>query len=115
MPEFYFRKVKDRKPIEFEVVDGQQSLTACKEFFENKFTTGEVSEDLDATNDLSENTFDDLHIEYTHIFLNFNISTAQLMNASSIEVCEIFRRLQEASTFNPQEKRKAPPRKMREL
>ena len=115
MPEFYFRKVKDRKPIEFEVVDGQQSLTACKEFFENKFTTGEVSEDLDATNDLSENTFDDLHIEYTHIFLNFNISTAQLMNASSIEVCEIFRRLQEASTFSPQEKRKAPPRKMREL
>ena len=42
----FTRKVEDRKPIEFEVVDGQQRLTACKEFFENKFATGEVSETL---------------------------------------------------------------------
>lgn len=115
MPKFYFRKVEKRGPIEFEVVDGQQRLTACAEFFENKFATGEISEDLDVSNDLSGKKFEDLPIEYTNIFLNFNISTAQLVNASELEVREIFRRLQEGSTLNPQEKRNALTGNMRDF
>lgn len=98
LPKFYFLKLSD-DPEEFEVVDGQQRLTAIFEFFDDELALtktateefgGEIYSELpEATQD----TFDDFEIEFDII-----------EDAEEWEVKEFFQRLQEGLPLTSSEK-----------
>ena len=105
MPKFWFRKVNDTN-FEFEVVDGQQRITAFKKFFIGDFAVGKISDDLHNPS-LVGMKFKDLPSEFGDKFLNFEINTTEIRDTEEGEIRELFLRLQEGSTLNPQEKRNA--------
>ncbi len=98
LPKFYLLKTNE-EPEEFEVVDGQQRLTAIFEFFDNslslstksaKLFRGLYYEDLpSATSD----AFDDFEIEYDEI-----------TDASEQELKDFFQRLQQGLPLTSSEK-----------
>jgi hypothetical protein len=98
LPKFYFLKTSE-DPEEFEVVDGQQRLSAIFEFFDDALELSEdsaqrfgakiYSELPDATSD----AFDDFEIEYDEI-----------TDATDDEVKGFFQRLQEGLPLTSSEK-----------
>lgn len=98
LPKFYFQKTREN-PDEFDVVDGQQRLTAIWEFFEGEIKLSEEQAakvgGVDYT-DLDEavsDAFDDYEIEYDEI-----------TNATDEELKEFFQRLQAGLPLTSSEK-----------
>lgn len=98
LPKFYLLKTGSN-PDEFEVLDGQQRLTAIFEFFDNQFPLSEESAQefggrlyRDLPSDVSDN-FDDFEIEYDEI-----------EDAGEEEQREFFQRLQQGLPLTSSEK-----------
>ncbi|MER9926033.1 DUF262 domain-containing protein [Mesorhizobium sp. M0048] len=98
LPKFYFQKTQEN-PEEFDVVDGQQRLTAIWEFLGGELTlTSEQAaqfggSDYDSLPEALSDAFDDYEIEYDEI-----------TNATDAEVKEFFQRLQGGLPLTSSEK-----------
>ena len=88
LPKFYFQLVNDSRE-EFEVVDGQQRLSAIFEFFD-----GELSLPNSATEEFGGKTYEDLSDHYRDIFDDFEIEYDVIKSADDSEVKDFFQRLQ---------------------
>lgn len=108
LPKFYFQKTHDN-PNEFDVVDGQQRLTAIWEFFEGELKlSGEEKEQFGGVDYASlpealSDAFDDYEIEYEEI-----------TNATDEDVKEFFKRLQEGLPLTSSERLNAVHSKLRD-
>jgi Protein of unknown function DUF262 len=98
LPKFYFQKTHEN-PDEFDVVDGQQRLTAIWEFYEGELTLSEEQakefggSDLEHLPEALSDAFDDYEIEYDEI-----------SEGTDEEVKEFFQRLQEGLPLTASEK-----------
>jgi hypothetical protein len=98
LPKFYFQKTQEN-PDEFDVVDGQQRLTAIWEFMDGELNlSSEQAAKFGGVNytglpEILSDAFDDYEIEYDEI-----------TNATDPEVKEFFQRLQEGLPLTSSEK-----------
>lgn len=108
LPKFYFQKTHEN-PDEFDVVDGQQRLTAIWEFYEGELKLSkEQAEQFGGADYASlpetlSDTFDDYEIEYDEI-----------TNATDEEVKDFFQRLQEGLRLTSSEKLNSVHSKLRD-
>lgn len=109
LPKFYFLKV-NHNPEEFEVLDGQQRLTAIWEFFDDELELSKESEQefgakrySELSDDLSD-AFDDYEIEYD-----------QITDAAEEDQKEFFQRLQEGLPLTTSEKLNSVHGKLRDF
>jgi hypothetical protein len=102
IPKIYIRtkiNLKTRASIR-EVVDGQQRLRAIIDFASNRFSIDKRSEQF------SGQTYETLPDENKDMFLRYDFSVEQLINASDNDVLEIFARLNSYNVrLNPAEQR----------
>lgn len=115
IPKIYLRVLPAGGIYESEVVDGQQRLRTIWEYLENAFPLGKESIDFDGMENLDGKYFDDLSSDQRDIIGSFNLTIAELEDASDIEVRELFLRLQEGASLTPPEKRNAMVGNMREF
>jgi hypothetical protein len=107
LPKFYFVKLDED---EFEVVDGQQRLTAIYEFFGNELPLSDESTEIfggPKYKDLSQrtaDTFDDFEIEYDEI-----------EDAEEEELKDFFQRLQQGLPLTSSEKLNSVHSKLRDF
>jgi len=102
IPKFYI--TPGQGDVEFEVVDGQQRMTAIWDFMEGKFT---ISGDFDRWGKLSEVSYQDLSSDLREYFGQFKLDFVILKEVKDGEVEELFVRLQEGVQANSAEKRNA--------
>ena len=114
LPKFYLRTDNTRSKYSYEVVDGQQRLTAIWQFCDNKYPLGEESETL-PQGDLSGKHHDDLDKNLQEDLGNFEMTFVIVESATDVEVRDLFKRLQEGVPLNPAEKRNAIASKMRDF
>jgi hypothetical protein len=104
LPKFYIRTSIDlstRQSIR-EVVDGQQRLRAILDFANDKLTLTQRAGDLKGYR------YSTLPSDLQEIFLNYNLSVEQLVNATDNDVLAVFARLNSyGTTLNPAENRHA--------
>lgn len=108
IPKVYLRKLGAGAPFKFDAVDGQQRLRALWEFFDDKLPLQYV-EPLDIVDGHSINgkTFSQLHQDLQDRFSNFQVSIAQIKEATNDEITNLFSRLQMGVSLNPAELRNA--------
>ena len=98
LPKFYFLKTSD-KPVEYEVVDGQQRLAAIYEFLDNSLPlSAETAKQFGAT------FYKDLPDDASDAFDDFEIDFDEIEDASDVEIKEFFQRLQEGLPLTSSEK-----------
>ena len=108
LPKFYFQKTHEN-PNEFDVVDGQQRLTAIWEFFEGELKLSDEQAarfggaDYAGLPEALSDAFDDYEIEYDEI-----------TDATDEEVKQFFKRLQEGLPLTSSEKLNAVHSKLRD-
>jgi len=104
VPKFYVRKVDSDN---YEVVDGQQRISAIWDFLDNKFDLDPLAESFPAFGDLSGMKMSDLPVEAEDWLLGFSLSFCEIQEATEVEIRDLFKRLQEGVSLNPAEKRHA--------
>src|SRR5438034_995186 len=96
LPKFYFLKIDDDQ---FEVVDGQQRLTAIYEFFGNELElSGESAKAFGGA------FYKDLKPKFSDAFDDFEIEYDLIEDASEEELKQFFQRLQQALPLTSSEK-----------
>jgi len=114
IPKFYI--ARSTGGFEYEVVDGQQRITAILDFMDGKFPLPDDTEiDRWKHTDLTGAYFDDLPLEIQSHINEFNLNFVLLNKASDEEVRDLFRRLQEGIAMNEAEKRNALMGNMRDF
>lgn len=109
LPKFYFLKTSN-KPIEYEVVDGQQRLTAIYEFLDNSLPlSAETAKRFGGT------YYKDLPDDLSDAFDDFEIDFDEIEDASDVEIKEFFQRLQEGLPLTSSEKLNAVDSKLRDF
>ena len=98
LPKFYFLKTNE-EPEEFEVVDGQQRLTAIFEFFDNEILLAPKSAKM-----FSGYRYDDLPSAASDAFDDFEIEYDEITEASEQELKVFFQRLQQGLPLTSSEK-----------
>jgi len=96
LPKFYF--VKNAED-EYEVVDGQQRLTAIYEFF-----ASELALAPDSTEQFGGPYYKDLKAKYSDAFDDFEIDYDEVEDATEAELKQFFQRLQEGLPLTSSEK-----------
>jgi hypothetical protein len=107
IPKIYLRKLSEGSPYEHEVADGQQRLRAIWEFCEDKFAISDDAEPFDKYGDLKGKRYSELHSDAQDNIGLYQLTIAELHDASEIEIRDLFLRLQEGVSLNPAEKRNA--------
>lgn len=98
LPKFYFVRTSE-SPDVFEVVDGQQRISAIFEFLDNEL------ELLPATaSEFGGGIYDDLNDEISDAFDDFEIQYDQIEDADEHEIKEFFLRLQDGLPLTASEK-----------
>ncbi|MFI6708499.1 DUF262 domain-containing protein [Nonomuraea sp. NPDC050478] len=98
LPKFYFAKTSSN-PDEFDVVDGQQRLSAIFEFF-----SGDLELSDDSAAKFGGRTYDDLPDQVTDLFDDFEIEYDEITEASDHDIQEFFQRLQRGVILTAAEK-----------
>ena len=98
LPKFYFLKLLD-EPEEYEVVDGQQRLSAIFEFFDNELFLSETS-----AKEFGGSEYKTLPDKVTDAFDDYEIEFDEIVDATDEEVKEFFQRLQEGLPLTSSEK-----------
>jgi hypothetical protein len=98
LPKFYFLKVDD-DPEEFEVVDGQQRLSAIFDFFDNT-----LSLSAESTKRFKASCYKDLPSANSDAFDDFEIEYDEIADADEPELKEFFQRLQRGLPLTSSEK-----------
>jgi hypothetical protein len=96
VPVLYFRKVGDEA---FECVDGQQRLTAIWEFFDNKISLSQESQETHGGP-----LYKDLKPSGSDKFDDYILQIEEIEEATDDEVKELFQRLQLGTALNTPEK-----------
>lgn len=96
LPKFYLLKQSDDQ---YEVVDGQQRLSAIYEFFSN-----ELSLPSDAIESFGGQFYKDLSTKYADEFDDFEIEFDEIEDASEEEIKLFFQRLQQGLPLSSSEK-----------
>jgi hypothetical protein len=107
LPKFYFLKTA---ADEYEVVDGQQRLTAIYEFFAN-----ELPLTSDSTTLFGGPYYKDLNAEYSDAFDDFEIDYDEIEGATEAELKQFFQRLQEGLPLTSSEKLNSVHSKLRDF
>ena len=113
IPKIYVASV-DYEGYSWEVVDGQQRMTAVLNFIDDKFALGTDSKDL-PYGDLSGKSHSELPKEALLDFGTFVFDVMEIRDHSGYEVRHLFRRLQEGVSLNAAEVRNAMYGKMRDF
>lgn len=98
LPKFYFVKTND-EPEEFEVVDGQQRLTAIFEFFDNELPLSSQS-----AKEFGAEFYKDLPSDTSDGFDDFEIEYDEIIEATEQELKNFFQRLQQGLPLTSSEK-----------
>jgi uncharacterized protein with ParB-like and HNH nuclease domain len=96
LPKFYFLKVNDDQ---FEVVDGQQRLSAIYEFFGNELELSDVSSE-----DFGGSFYKDIKAKFSDAFDDFEIEFDLIEEASEEDLKQFFQRLQQGLPLTSSEK-----------
>src|SRR6267143_1035803 len=107
LPKFYFVKGDDE---DYEVVDGQQRLTAIYEFFGN-----ELELSTESTAMFGGPFYKDLKTKISDAFDDFEIDYDEIENASEEELKQFFQRLQGGLPLRSSEKLNAVHSKLRDF
>jgi hypothetical protein len=107
LPKFYFVKGDDE---DYEVVDGQQRLTAIYEFFGN-----ELELSTESTAAFGGRFYKDLKTKTSDAFDDFEIDYDEIENASEEELKQFFQRLQGGLPLRSSEKLNAVHSKLRDF
>jgi len=107
LPKFYFVQTAED---EYEVVDGQQRLTAIYEFFANELPLSEASQKL-----FGGPFYKDLKAKYSDSFDDFEIDYDEIEDAAEEELKQFFQRLQEGLPLRSSEKLNALHSKLRDF
>ncbi len=107
--EFPFPKVVLRQTVDLktkkskrEIIDGQQRLTTIRDFIDNKFKLTVVSKKYGGK------FFEDLDPEVQSTLLSYEVSTDNIITATTEEILEVFRRINSYTLpLNTSEKRHA--------
>jgi len=109
LPKFYFQKTHDN-PDEFDVVDGQQRLTAIWEFLD-----GEFSLSAESATEFGGERYEDLQEDVSDAFDDYEIEYDEITNATDEDVKEFFQRLQEGLPLTSSEKLNSVHSKLRDF
>lgn len=109
LPKFYFVKVSDT-PEEYEVVDGQQRLTAIFEFLDNELPLSESS-----AKKVGATYYKDLDDDVSDEFDDFEVQFDEITKATDEDLKEFFLRLQEGLPLTSSEKLNAVDSKLRDF
>lgn len=106
LPKFYFVKLNEE---DYEVVDGQQRLTAVYEFFANTLALSEGSAQV-----FGGPYYKDLKSKLSDAFDDFEIEYDEIEDASEEELKEFFQRLQQGLPLTSSEKLNSVHSKLRD-
>lgn len=98
LPKFYFSKTSN-SPEEFEVVDGQQRLSAIFDFFEGKLAIGPRSKE-----EYGGVRYEDLNDDVVDRFDDYELEIDVITDATEQELREFFQRLQGGLQLTASEK-----------
>ena len=104
VPKLYFSETVnlETRRTKMEIIDGQQRISVIKEFADNGFRLTSYSENFQGLK------FDDLTDEIKTQFLGYPLQVDLVLQASSDEILEMFRRMNSHTTpLNKQEQRHA--------
>lgn len=107
LPKFYLLKQPDDQ---YEVVDGQQRLSAIYEFFSN-----ELSLPAEAGQLFGGQFYKDLSTKYSDAFDDFEIEFDEIEDASEEEIKQFFQRLQQGLPLSSSEKLNSVHSKLRDF
>lgn len=109
VPKFYLRKRSSPVPYLYEVVDGQQRLSAINGFLDGDFRLGPESSQVPFGDfgDLSGLRIDELPVDARLRFDTYQLSIIEISEATEEEIREQFLRLQEGMALIQPEKRNA--------
>jgi len=107
LPKFYFRKVADD---EYEVVDGQQRLTAIYEFF-----AGDLALSDDTVQAFGGPHYKDLNTKVSDDFDDFEIEYDEIEDAEEAELKDFFQRLQQGLPLTASERLNSVHSKLRDF
>ena len=102
IPKFYV--ASSEEPYDYEVVDGQQRMTAILDFMDGKL---EITGSFEKWGKLSGKKFQDISSGMNRYFGNFPLHFVLLDEVEEGEIEELFIRLQEGVPASPAEKRNA--------
>jgi len=108
LPKFYFQKTHE-DPEEYDVVDGQQRLTAIWEFLD-----GELALSAESAAEFGGTRYQDLPDVVSDRFDDYEIEYDEITNATDEDVREFFQRLQEGMRLTGSEKLNSIPSKLRD-
>ena len=108
LPKFYFLKTSS-SPDEFEVLDGQQRLSAIWEFFD-----GDLVLSRESAERFGASTYDELQDEISDSFDDYEIEYDEITDAPEEDQKEFFQRLQEGLPLTSSEKLNAVHSKLRD-
>ena len=114
LPKFYFRD-STTSEYQFDVVDGQQRLTAIHEFVHGRFPLSNDSSNLPDFENLSGKYHADLPLEAIHRLDRYQLQISVISEATDDEIRQLFLRLQEGVSLNTAEKRNAVGGNMRDF
>lgn len=103
LPKFYFAKTSS-DPDEFDVVDGQQRLSAIWEFFEGKLPLSD-----EAAQKFGGYKYSELPFTVTDIFDDFEIQYDEITEATDDDIQKFFQRLQGGMMLTSAEKLNSAP------
>lgn len=109
LPKIYLRKNPD-DPTQFHVYDGQQRITTLKKFANGEFPLAHDSDDIKidgAEYELAGKEFEELNEDVIVEFNNFSIDVVFMEDFTEKDSDEMFYRLQQGTSLNPAEKRRA--------
>lgn len=98
LPKFYFVKLSS-DPAEYEVVDGQQRLTAILEFFANQLPLDSAS-----AKQFKGDIYDHLPEQNSDGFDDYEIEFDEITDATEEELKQFFQRLQDGLPLTSSEK-----------
>ncbi len=107
LPKFYFVRLNDE---DYEVVDGQQRLTAIYEFFANTLPLAEES-----AQEFGGPFYKDLKSKVSDTFDDFEIEYDEIEDATEEELKEFFQRLQQGLPLTSSEKLNSVHSKLRDF
>lgn len=113
VPKFYWRQVS-KKPVKFDVVDGQQRIRAIWEFCDGKYGLPKEADEIEG-NPVAGLKYQDLPYDLRIKWDTYNLDVVVMDDADEEETREMFLRLQNGTSLKAQEKRNAMPGNMRDF